>query len=202
MKKFKIVSLSLICLTVLSACGSSSKGNIEINNSSIVQSSNKNKNTVSSSVKEESGDFVSKASDAYFDGKVLKGNTYTIKITDHKVIQPGEKGNEYGDSPVIAFWYDTLVSPDYSDSKSIDATNAWISNFKAIQDNDPNKVNELRIAPLPDDQFTDSQIAEIKPGGTVLNAVAYTMLDNETPVKLVSETVMGDKLGETEFKIK
>ena len=30
-----------------------------------------------------------------------------LKITKYKVIPVGAEGNEYGDSPVIAFWYDT-----------------------------------------------------------------------------------------------
>lgn len=32
-----------------------------------------------------------------FNGKKLVLDDYTIKITDYKVIQPGEKGNEYGE---------------------------------------------------------------------------------------------------------
>ena len=41
-----------------------------------------------------------------------------LKITKYKVIPVGAEGNEHGDAPVIAFWYDTtnksgkdLISP-------------------------------------------------------------------------------------------
>ncbi|MFZ2767755.1 MAG: DUF5067 domain-containing protein, partial [Lactococcus raffinolactis] len=117
------------------------------------------------------GDFVSKASDSNFDGTMLRGNSYSVRITSHKVINPGEEGNEYGDKPVIAFWYDTLVSPDYKTDRPIDPMSSWIMNFKAVQDNDPIAINELQIAALPDKNFLQSQMSQIKPGGTVANAV-------------------------------
>lgn len=147
------------------------------------------------------GDFVSKASESNFDGTMLRGNSYSIRITSHKVINPGEEGNEYGDKPVIAFWYDTLVSPNYDNSAPINPSTAWIMNFKAVQDNDPNAVNELQIAPLPDKQFLNSQTSEIKPGGTVANAVAYELTDTTTPVKLTAKDMMGTEYGSFEYKL-
>lgn len=201
MKYIKLSSIILISLSLMSGCGSNSDTTSNAKQNA-TESSSSVTTKESSKPKEVAGDFVENASDAYFDGTYLKGNTYTIKITEHKVIQPGEKGNEYGEQPVIAFWYDTIVSPDYDESTPINATNAWILNFKAIQDNDPNKVNELQVAALPDEKFLQTQTADIKPGGTVQNAVAYTLTDTETPVKLVSETIMGDKLGEGKFQVK
>ena len=147
------------------------------------------------------GDFVSKASESNFDGTMLRGNSYSVRITSHKVINPGEEGNEYGDKPVIAFWYDTLVSPNYDNSAPINPSTAWIMNFKAVQDNDPNAVNELQIAPLPDKQFLNSQTSEIKPGGTVANAVAYELTDTTTPVKLTAEDMIGTEYGSFEYKL-
>ena len=55
-----------------------------------------------------------------------------------------------------------MVAEDYDNSTAIDPTSAWIMNFKAVQDNDPNMVNELSIASLPDQQFLKSQTAAIK----------------------------------------
>lgn len=147
------------------------------------------------------GDFVSKASESNFDGTMLRGNSYSIRIKSHKVINPGEEGNEYGDKPVIAFWYDTLVSPNYDNSAPINPSTAWIMNFKAVQDNDPNAVNKLQIAPLPDKQFLNSQTSEIKPGGTVANAVAYELTDTTTPVKLTAEDMIGTEYGSFEYKL-
>ena len=163
---------------------------------------NNAKEKTEESKKEVEGDFVKKASDAYFDGTILKGNSYSVRITNHQVIPVGEKGNEHGENAVIAIWYETIVSPEYKDDKAINPSIAWMMNFKAIQDNDDNKVNELSVAALPDEAFLKSQMADIKPGGPVENAVAYELTDETTPVKLISETMMGDKLGETEFKIK
>ena len=176
-------------------------------NSTVVTKKEKESNTkvssetIESAENKETGDFVSKASEAYFDGEMLRGNTYSIKITDYKVIPAGQKGNEYSDNSVIAFWYDTIVSPDYNDDKKIDPTSAWIFNFSVVQDNDKNKVNKVNVASLPDDKFRDSQLAEIKPGGTVSNAVSYELTDDTTPVNLIAES-FGTEFGSKEFSIK
>lgn len=206
MKKFFGFISVLTLLIIISGCGSENDTSKASNSSKVANESSISKESSSandSSLKNETnGNFVSKASDAYFDGTILKGNSYSIKITSHKVIQPGEKGNEHGEKPVLAIWYDTMVSPSYNDSNAINANNAWILNFNAVQDNDPNKVNKLSITSLPDEQFLDSQTAEIKPGGTVANAVAYELSDDTTPVVVSAETIIGNKLGETTINIK
>ena len=56
--------------------------------------------------------------------------------------------------------------------------------FTAVQDNDPNMVNELNVGMLPDEQYLDSQMAQIKKDGTVSNAIAYELTDETTPVVL------------------
>lgn len=198
----KIISLGFVglCALTLVACG----GNDNTKNNATSKSSESESTAQTSSSekpKEVAGDFVATANDAYFDGTTLKGNTYTIKITSHKVIQPGEAGNEYGSKPVIAFWYDTLVSPDYDNNPPIDPTFAWIGNFSAVQDNDPNKINKLGTGSLPDDAFLDTQLSKIKPGGTVSNAVAYELSDNETPVTLTAES-FNKEFGKKDFEIK
>lgn len=121
----------------------------------------------------------------YFDGTDLVTEDYKITITDHKVIQPGDTGNEYGDNPVIAFWYDTTIAEGVSDSE-YNPSLTWLMNFEAVQDNDPNLINTLNVGPLPDDNYLDSQLMTIKPGGTVANAVAYELTDLETPVTLTA----------------
>ncbi|WP_375180090.1 DUF5067 domain-containing protein [Enterococcus rotai] len=206
MKKKIVLSLIALSSITLAACGNTDKKaekddtpkqKVESSQSSATKTSESKKET-----KEEvSGDFVKSAKDATFNGTTLKGNSYTVKITSNKVIQPGEAGNEYGDKPVLAFWYDTLVSPDYKSDTAIDPSTAWLMNFKAVQDNDPNKVNELKVAGLPDEQFLDSQMAKIKPGGTVSNAVAYELSDNDTPVTLIAGR-MGNEYGKAEFSVK
>lgn len=130
--------------------------------------------------------------EASFKDSVLTTKDIMIEITDVKTIQVGEKGNEYGSKPVIAFWYDTTnVS-----GKETDPMTAWIFLFDAYQDNDPNAENKLTVSALPDYAFLDSQMSKIKEGGTVPNAVAYELSDTTTPVTLVASTNFGrDEIG-------
>src|SRR5699024_9386147 len=115
---------------------------------------------------------------------------FKIEITDYQVIPAGETGNEYGDTPVIAFWYDTTNTS----GTDIDPSTAWIYSLKAIQDNDPNAINELDMGMLPDDSFLDSQLETIKKDGTVSNAVSYELDDDFTPVTLVATNgLFGDE---------
>lgn len=131
-----------------------------------------------------------------FKDNVLTTEDYKLEITKYKVIAPGEKGNDYGKKPVIAFWYKvTNIS-----GKELEPDDAWISTFKAIQDNDPNSVNELNIGILPDDKFLDTQTHKIKKGGTVENAVSYELSDTKTPVLLKASDDEKD-IGEQSFKL-
>ncbi|WP_159576170.1 DUF5067 domain-containing protein [Microbacterium sp. 8M] len=116
-----------------------------------------------------------------FEDGVLTTPEIKIVITDHKVIPVGQPGNEYGDKPVIAFWYDIT---NLSDKKKDPME--WIFLFAAYQDNNPDSVNELHVASLPDQAFLETQMEEIKKGGTVANAVAYALDDETTPVDLVA----------------
>lgn len=136
--------------------------------------------------------------EASFADQTLTTEDMIIKITDVKTIAVGEPGNEYGEAPVIAFWYDTTnVS-----GEDLDPTTAWISAFTAYQDNDPNAMNELNVAALPDQAFLDSQIEQIKEGGTVANAVAYSLTDTTTPVELVASLDFGaTELGSATFQL-
>jgi len=118
-------------------------------------------------------------------------------ITRYKVIKVGQKGNEYGEKPVIAYWYKTTnVS-----GEETDPTTAWILTFKAFQDNNSNAENELNIASLRDEKFLDSQTENIKKGGTVENAVGYELDDLVTPVDLVATEGLDDVIGKTTYKL-
>ena len=152
-----------------------------------------------SSASSESGDKSnSSLSASKFKNNILTTDDLKIEITKYKVIAPGKKGNEYGEKPVVAFWYKaTNIS-----GKELDPNNAWLMSFKAIQDNDPNSVNELNIGSLPDDKFLDTQSHEIKKGGTVENAVAYELSDTKTPVTLKATDPSGKNSGEQIFDIK
>ncbi len=133
-----------------------------------------------------------------FEDNIIITKDFTIEILEYKIIPAGEEGNKYNDSPVIAFWYNTTNTS----GKEINPSTAWIFTVTAIQDNDPNMVNKLNIASLPDSRFLDSQTAMIKAGGTVENAVAYTLSDLDTPVELIAKDgLLGDELGSNVFEI-
>ncbi len=124
---------------------------------------------------------------ASFKDGVLTTPDFTIKITDHKVIPVGQPGNEYGDKPVIAFYYDTTNLAD----KRLDPSTAFIGSITAVQDNNANAVNKLDVGALPDERFLDSQTEDIKKGGTVQNAIAYQLDDLTTPVELTASNDFG-----------
>ncbi|WP_343012445.1 DUF5067 domain-containing protein [Gemella morbillorum] len=135
------------------------------------------------------------------DGKVSMEDI-DIKITKYKVIPVGEEGNEYGENPVIAFWYDTT---NKSGKDIINPMSAWFAAFPEgpIQDNDKNKVNKLKVAGHPDKTLLNDQSATIKKDGTLSGAVAYELTDLTTPVKLTAyKGVGGIELGSQEFAVK
>jgi hypothetical protein len=138
------------------------------------------------------------SAESTFEDQTLTTPDMVVRITDVKTLAVGEPGNEYGDVPVIAFWYDTTnVS-----GEDLDPTTAWISSFSAYQDNDPNAENELNIGALPDSAFLDSQLEKIKQGGTVSNAAAYELSDTTTPVKLVASLDLGyTEVGSATFQL-
>ena len=103
------------------------------------------------------------AESSFVDG-VLTTPEVKIVITDHKVVQAGQGDNEYGDKPVIAFWYEVtnLTNQD------VDALE-WMWLMRAYQDNDPNVENELDLDVFfPADESSLADPTEnIKKGGTV-----------------------------------
>ena len=137
-------------------------------------------------------------SEYYFADGVLVSEDVRIEITDWKVIPVGETGNEYGDTPVIAFWYDIT---NLSGNENVSPL-SWIAMFTAIQDNDPNKVNELEVGLHPDGNLVDDQMSTIKEGGTLQGAIAYNLTDETTPVVLkATRGLGGEDLGEQTFEI-
>jgi hypothetical protein len=176
-KLFSVLTILILSMLILAACGE-----------------NKDNTNATADKKE-----IEKTDEVYFKDNEVKLNDLKIKIKDYKVIQVGEIGNEYGEKPVIAFWYDVTNLSD----KEINPSLAWSVVFTAIQDNDPNRVNELEVGALPDNRFLDTQLENIKKGGTVENAIAYELDDIETPVKLIAtQGIGGKKLGEQTFEIK
>lgn len=141
---------------------------------------------------EEAGE-VAGEGETSFDGHTLVTDDITIEITDYRVLEPGEENN-FGETPLLAFWYDTTVHEDVTETEY--DPSIWILLFKAIQDNDPNAINELEVGILPDKAHLDSQMQTIKPGGTVSSSVSYELDDTDTPVELIVENIVtGEEYG-------
>lgn len=187
MKK-SVLALVLVLLLALSACGSD--GGDEPSTTSTAPEVTEPAAPPASEVP---------TSEYYFADNVLVSEDVRIEITDWRVIPVGEEGNEYGDVPVIAFWYTVT---NLSGSENVTPIGSWIAMFTAIQDNDPNMVNELEVGMLPDDAYLDTQMATVKEGGTVECAIAYELDDTTTPVVLhATRGLFGEDLGEQTFEI-
>ena len=182
MRKTIILVLALILLLALSACGDAADGE-----------------STTPPASDPAPTEAAPASEYYFADNVLVSEDVRIEITDWRVIPVGEEGNEYGDVPVIAFWYTVT---NLSGSENVTPIGSWIAMFTAVQDNDPNLVNELEVGMLPDDAYLDTQMATVKEGGTVPCAIAYELDDTTTPVVLTATRgLLGEELGEQTFNI-
>ena len=115
----------------------------------------------------------------FFLNNILVTKDVTMVIKDYKVLMPGETGNESGEKPVIAFWYDTT---NLSEKEGVTASIAWHAMFRVCQGTDPNSDNELNEAPLPDNTLTETVNTAIKQNGTVSNAIAYYLDSLTAPV--------------------
>ena len=183
MRKLFAILLTASMIAMLIGCGSSSDKPAQntTQGASNAATTSDSENTDKEEIQDEQVQ-TTLASDG-----VMVFDDYTIEIIDYKVIPAGEEGNEYGDEPVIAFWYNTT-------NTSGKDTNPM---------NDPNIVNELNGASLPDSRFLDSQMATIKEGGTIENAMAYTLTDDTTPVLLqAKKNMFGDVFFEQLFELK
>lgn len=115
-----------------------------------------------------------------------------ITITESKLLQPGEPGNEYGEAAVLAIWYDTTnVS-----GQEVNPLSAWFTHFRAVQDQgDGTLPVELTLGMTPEAELAELQSSAIPEGDTVRSAVAYTLLDLETPVELVASDAVLNQVG-------
>lgn len=193
MKKRLILLVALTMILTLVACGGDTS-DTDTNG----EANTETKEVVEEDTQSEETEEVVE-DEIYFKDNEVKIEDLKIKITDTKVIPVGEAGNEYGENPVFAIWYETTNLTD----DDINPTTAWMVVFTAIQDNDPNAINELNVGSLPDENHLDSQLETIKKDGTVENSVAYELDDLETPVTLVAtQGLMGDEIGRQDYDIK
>lgn len=113
---------------------------------------------------------------AQFKDHQLATPALKIKITSARFIPAGQPGNENGQQPVFAIWYETTNLS----KKTITAENAWKSSFVAQQEINDQTV-KLAYAGQPDPNFHGQE--EVKPGHRVANAIAYQM-QAETGINL------------------
>ncbi|WP_115727998.1 DUF5067 domain-containing protein [Actinomyces culturomici] len=185
-RSIALLAASTILASTLAACGS---GTASSSSSQDVSTSDPAQSTSSAPAVESSSDSgtTTAASNSSFANGVLDTPDATITITQVKKIAVGEPGNEYGDAPVIAFWYDVTNKS----GKDMDPSSQWLFSITAYQDNNPNAENKLEVGMLPDQAFLDTQLEKIKQGGTVSNAMAYVLTDETTPVDLVASADFG-----------
>ncbi|WP_034649614.1 DUF5067 domain-containing protein [Corynebacterium vitaeruminis] len=132
-----------------------------------------------------------------FENGTLETAKLRIKITDSKIIHPGEPGNEYDDKPLLVFYYDITNKTD-EDLTSSD----WVLYFDAYQDNDPDIVNQLDVGPTPSYELSSSSLEKIKKGGTTQGATSYYLDDEVTPVDLVAHLKLDDtEIGRQTFPV-
>lgn len=161
----------------------------------------KKENPVTNETEKDKVNSTSRIGEYTFKNGKVSMEDIDLKITKYKIIPVGEEGNEYGDAPVIAFWYETTNKTE----KDISPMTAWFASFPEgpIQDNDKNKVNKLQVAMHPDKILVNDQMSKIKKDGTVSGAIAYKLTDLTTPVKLTAyKGIGGIELGSQEFAVK
>lgn len=203
-KRFVIIMCSVLVLVLLTACGAA--------DSSVQNTEKTEENSQENNGAENEQDMLGadapeeeNQEEIVFDGKVLTVNMddddyymkYVLTITDCKVINPGEEGNEYGESPVIAFWYETAFETGIEEMTAYQSW-AWVLN--AIQDNNDSVVNELELTSSPDSQLAETEWERIKDGATVKGAIAYKLDDTTTPVQIVGE-MNGREVGRGVFEL-
>lgn len=209
MKKNKLLAGLLMATFVLGACADDAATETETETASEVEeveTDDVEEGTVEVDEETDEDDTdveevdSSEESDISFDGTTITTNDITIEITDYKVLAPGE-GNNYTEEHLLAFWYDTTVHEDVTDNEYDPMI--WIMIMNAVQDNDPNVVNELNVGILPDEAHLDAQMQTIKPGGTLSSSVSYELTDLETPVELILENIAtGEVYGSYTYDIK
>jgi hypothetical protein len=182
-----ICSLSALAF-LLGACGSEGR---DTSGGSSAQTPLPNKSNGTDNPPSTSG--------ATFTNGVLTTKDVKVQITRYKVIQVGQEGNEYGEKPVIAFWYKTT---NLSGAR-VDSTLGWILNLDARQGSNPDAETKLGPASAaPDHRLLYNQTKAIEKGRTVENAIAYELDDLITPVDVVATDSQGALIGKTIYALR
>lgn len=135
----------------------------------------------------------------FFDGKVAQTEKVKIEIKETKVIPAGEAGNELGEKPVFAIWYEVTNLSD----EETDSTKAWINVFEVIQDNPDNLVNTLNTGQLPDVAHSDTLLSKIQKGETIESSISFELDESDIPVTIIAVNgMLGEEIDRHDFEIK
>lgn len=119
----------------------------------------------------------------------FQGDTFTsehlkIELTEQQVIPAGSAGNENGELPVLAIWYEVTNTS----TRQMDALTSWFTHFQVYQnlgaDSDEAKYSALSMAISPDEGLTKHETDLIKEGATQRSVIAYQLLRPEAPVEI------------------
>lgn len=131
-----------------------------------------------------------------FEDNVLETAKERYEIVKVEVLSADAPGN-LGDHPIIVYTY------EFTNKDSKNAKSQWPLSFTAIQDNDPNFVNELRPAMYLDSGVGTNALRDVKPKGKIRASIAYQLTDTETPVTLKASNPIGSvQYGEQTYPIK
>src|SRR5699024_2709213 len=133
-----------------------------------------------------------------FQDGVIDINNVKLEIQETKVIKPGEKGNEDGENPVFAIWYNATNRTD----EEITPEEAWTSQISTIQRSGAEHAHKLEVTSLHNETDSDTQNAPIKKDETAENSVAYELTSSKIPVSFILEdATTGETAGEDNFDI-
>ncbi|WP_195852533.1 DUF5067 domain-containing protein [Aerococcus sanguinicola] len=133
-----------------------------------------------------------------FDGTYLDTVDIDIEIEDVRVLPVGAEGNEEGEAPVIAFWYQATNKSE----EELSPFEAWIRCFVPTQHQDQlddNLDNDLAIAKLPDARYRKTQNKKLKRNESAKTAIAFKIADMKAPVTLFAKTAQGKLLGSQDY---
>ncbi|OFN05353.1 hypothetical protein HMPREF2626_03535 [Aerococcus sp. HMSC062A02] len=133
-----------------------------------------------------------------FDGRYLDTVDIDIEIEEVRVLPAGAEGNEEGEGPVLAFWYDATNKSE----EELSAFDAWIRCFVPTQHQDQlddNFENDLAIAKVPDSRYKKTQNKKLKRNESAKSAIAFKVADMKAPVALFAKTAQGKLLGSQDY---
>ncbi len=126
----------------------------------------------------------------------LTSSKITIRITESRVIPQGEPGNEFGEAPVMAVWFETTNTS----GEAIDPLTAWLTHVRAYQ-TISDAPAELSLGMVPDSELATTMSTGIPADATVSAAVAYLLTDDQTPVELVLSDTFLTEVGRVSLAV-